>query len=123
MNHLLSAFQAEMIACLQGLQAAINAGVRHIILETDASMVQQAIVTEQYSNSACAGLVEEVQSLVDSNLLSFQCAFNKSRYCNCAAHEVAVLGLCCVEGKEHITCDVPENILVIVADDLSANAN
>jgi len=70
-----------------------------------------------------AGLLEEVKSLVDSNLLSFQCVFN-SRNCNRAAHELAVLGLCCVEGEEHITCDdVPENILVIVADDLSANVN
>jgi len=67
-NHLLSAFQAEMIACLQGLQAAINAGVRRLIMETDASMVQQAIVTDHYSYSTSSGLVEEVKSLVDSNL-------------------------------------------------------
>lgn len=99
-----------------------NAGVRRLILETDASMVQQAIVTDQFSHSASAGLLEEVKSLVDSNLLSFQCVFN-SRNCNRAAHELAVLGLCCVEGEEHITCDVLENILVIVADDLSANVN
>ena len=63
-NHLLSAFQAEMIACLQGLQAAINAGVRRLIMETDASMVQQ----DHYSYSTSSGLVEEVKSLVDSNL-------------------------------------------------------
>jgi len=63
-NHLLSAFQAEMIACLLGLQAAINAGVRRLIMETDASMVQQ----DHYSYSTSSGLVEEVKSLVDSNL-------------------------------------------------------
>ena len=71
-------------------------------------------MTDQFSHPASAGLLE-VKSLVDSNLLSF----HKSRNCNRAAHELVVLGLCCVEGEEHITCDVSENI----ADDLSANVN
>jgi hypothetical protein len=85
-------------------------------------MVQQAIETDLCSHSFVAGLVEELKSLVESDLLSFQCVFGP-RSCNRAPHELAALGLCCVDGEEHITCDVPENIIVIVTDDMSANIN
>ena len=34
-NHLLSAFHAEVIAGLQGVLAALNLGVSRLILETD----------------------------------------------------------------------------------------
>jgi ribonuclease HI len=34
-NHLLSAFQAEMEACLQGVQAAISIEAGNLILESD----------------------------------------------------------------------------------------
>lgn len=52
--------------------------------------------------------------------LSFQCV-SKPKVCNRAAHELAVLGLCNVEGEEHFTCNVPDKVHVIVADDMSAN--
>jgi hypothetical protein len=42
-NHLLNAFQAETIVCLQGGQAAINLGIGRFILETDALTVKQAV--------------------------------------------------------------------------------
>jgi hypothetical protein len=64
--------------------------------------------------------VEESKFLVESNFLNFQCVF-RPHFCNKAAHEFAVMGLSCVEGEEHISCDVPVNIRVLVADDLSAN--
>ena len=38
-----NAFRAEMIGCIQGLQAAINVGIINLILETDATLVQQAV--------------------------------------------------------------------------------
>jgi hypothetical protein len=57
--------------------------------------------------------VEELKFLVESKFLNFQCVF-RPRSCNKAAHELAVMGLSCVEGKEHISC-------VLVAHDLSAS--
>jgi ribonuclease HI len=44
-NHLLNDLQAELIACLQGVQAASNLGIGHLILEIDALMVKQAWVS------------------------------------------------------------------------------
>jgi hypothetical protein len=42
----MDAFQAEMIACLQGLQVAIDIGARKIVSEIDAMLTQQAITSE-----------------------------------------------------------------------------
>lgn len=35
-HHLLNAFQADLIACLQGLQVAANFGMSRVLMETDA---------------------------------------------------------------------------------------
>lgn len=42
-NHALSAFHAELITCLQGIQVASDLGIGNLILETDASNVQQVL--------------------------------------------------------------------------------
>lgn len=34
LNHLLDSIQAEMIACLQGVQAAIDLGISRVVLES-----------------------------------------------------------------------------------------
>lgn len=70
-DHLLNAFLAELISCLEGVQAAINLGIGRLILETDALMVQQALSSEAYSATSEAGVEEERKSLVASNFLSF----------------------------------------------------
>ena len=97
--------------------AAHSNSVCHVILETDAVLVQQAIVTYSHAHSPVAGLIVEIKDLVASNLLSFCCAFIP-HIGNCAAHEMAVLGLSRVEGAEHISCDVPKTICVIVEHQL-----
>lgn len=38
-DHLFSAFQAELIACLQGIQVAADLGINNLLLETDATEV------------------------------------------------------------------------------------
>jgi hypothetical protein len=43
------------------------------------------------------------------------------RECNRAAHKLAVLGYVCNEGEEVISNSLPENVSVIVANDLLAN--
>ena len=53
------AFHAEVIACLQGIQAAIGLGIGQLILETDAQKVVSAINTTNYADTATGHLVEE----------------------------------------------------------------
>lgn len=50
------AFHAEIIACLQGLQRAVDLGVQRVILETDSSMVVQAVKSMDYDLSSASGL-------------------------------------------------------------------
>jgi hypothetical protein len=78
-------------------------------------MVQQAFETDMYSLSHAGGLVKSLTSL---NFLSFDCVFKATTCCNRAAHELARLGVSCVEGEVHITCNAPDSVFVIVADDL-----
>ena len=45
--HVLDSFQAEAVACLQGLQAPIDAGIAHVTVETDALLMKQAALSEE----------------------------------------------------------------------------
>ncbi|XP_066364948.1 uncharacterized protein [Miscanthus floridulus] len=118
LNHVLSAFQAELISCLQGVQAAANLGVGKLILETNAQMVQQSMRSDIFDAMPEGALVEELRFLARVNFIDFVCNF-QSRVGNRAAHALAALGYECIEGEELITSFVPEIILVIVSDDLS----
>ena len=51
-DHLLNAFHAELIACLQGIQMAADLGIGRLIVETDANMVVQAITSEAFDDTA-----------------------------------------------------------------------
>lgn len=68
-NHLLDAFHAELIACIQGIQVAANIGVGKIILESDAQEVVKALRSNLYDGSSAGDLIDEVRSLLSSNFL------------------------------------------------------
>ena len=93
-NNLLNAFQAELIACLQGLHEAISLEISWLILETDAQEVVRALESEADAASVFGYLVEEIKSLPRLNLSSFEGCFVK-RVCNVAAREQAGLGHVC----------------------------
>lgn len=119
-NHLLSPFHAEFIACLQGIQLAVNLGIGRIIVQTDAQEVVKAINSMAYDDSVVGHLIAKVKSLLGSNFLSYECVF-VGRECNQAAHELAALGHLCIEGEELVTSSPPESVSVIVANNLLAN--
>jgi hypothetical protein len=68
-NHLLNPFHAELIACLQGIQLAVNLGIGRIIVETDAQEVVKAIKSSSYDGSVVGHLIDEIKSLLASNFL------------------------------------------------------
>jgi len=47
LSHILDPFQVEVVACLQGLQAAIDLGITKVQLETDAFQVKQVVDTRR----------------------------------------------------------------------------
>ena len=107
-NHLLNAFQAEAIACLQGVQAACNLGIGRLILETDALKVKLALSTEENDLSLAGGIVEELKFIVSTSFVSFECI-----------HVPRNGGVGSTEGEEHLSCNTPDCVNVIVVDDLS----
>jgi hypothetical protein len=113
-NHLLSAFHAELIASLRGLQRAVDLGIGHIIVKTDAKEVVAAIKTRSYDGTAVGSLIDEIRTLLRLNFLSYEVVF-VSRDCNRTVHELAVLGHFCDEGEELVSSSMPNNISVIVA--------
>ena len=52
-----NAFRAEMIGCIQGLLATINVGITNLILETDATLVQQAVNHGDHKTSLAGSLL------------------------------------------------------------------
>ena len=119
-DHLLNVFHAELVACLQGIQVAVDLGISHLIVESYAKMVVQAVSTNDFDDSVVGLLVSEIKNLVSSCFLSFQCVF-RSRECNQAAHELAKLGLLCNQGEEQIMSSIPEGVHVCVANDMLAS--
>ena len=116
-DHLLNAFHAELLACLQGIQTAINLGIGHLIVESDSLKAVRAINSDDFDDTTVGHLVEEIKSLVSFSFLSHVCQF-KGRNCNQAAHELAVLGH---SWGERIISSLPESIRVTVANDLLAS--
>ncbi|TVU49312.1 hypothetical protein EJB05_00620, partial [Eragrostis curvula] len=94
MMHLLDAFHAKLIACLQGVQAAITLVIGNIILETDALKAQQAIETDAYRSTAVGILIEELKELLSLNFLNVVVQYTP-RDCNRVAHALAALGCDC----------------------------
>jgi hypothetical protein len=93
-NHLLGAFQAEIISCLHGIQEAIRLGISNLILETDALQVKQAFYSHDYDATSSGGLLVELKYLAQVNFNCFQCDF-VPRECNRVAHLIAAIGYEC----------------------------
>ena len=85
-SHILDPFQAEVIACLQGLQAAIDLGISKLHLETDAFQVQQAVESKQLNLSIAGELIREtnrsillMSSIFDVNLYEDKFLYSSGR--------------------------------------------
>ena len=64
---MLSAFQAELIACMQGVQAALNLGIGRLLLKIDALMIEQAMSSDDFDAMAEGIILEELKFLVRVN--------------------------------------------------------
>jgi ribonuclease HI len=114
------AFHAEVIACLQAIQRAADLGVQRVILETDASMVVQAVKSSDYNRSSAGGLIWEMNDLLASNFASF--AVNHiPRSCNMVADSLAALGASLSVGAVPVMDSIPNCIRRLVANDLAAS--
>jgi hypothetical protein len=63
-DFLLDAFHSEIIACHAGLKEAARVGLQNIWLETDATQVQMALMTDDFRLSAVGGIITEMKFLI-----------------------------------------------------------
>jgi hypothetical protein len=96
-----------------------DSSIGKLILETDTLNVQQAVQAKGFDTRPEGGLIEKLKSLARSNFIAFVCNF-LGRDGNRAAHALAGLGYSYIEGEALITSTIPDDVFVIVSDDLSA---
>jgi hypothetical protein len=117
-DHVHNPFQAEVISCMHGVQAAIDIGTNFVEMETYALMVKQAILSNAFDISEVGGLVRELKELL---LLNFKrvSVEHTPRNCNKAAHALTALGMRCEVGTNPILDVIPNCIQNSVVDDIS----
>ena len=112
----MSALHCELIGVIHGVQAAADEGVGHIIVETDAVEVVQAVYSQDFHLSPVALLVEELRSLLQMNFISWRVQ-QRPRSCNRVAHELAILGSKCEPDVDHVVAPIPDFIACFIVDD------
>ncbi|XP_066310851.1 uncharacterized protein [Miscanthus floridulus] len=98
---------AEVIACLQATQRAVELGIQNIILETDAAAVVQALMATETDRSSA------------SNFVSSNVAHNPGS-CNLVAHSLAALGDSLSSDVMSVRDHIPPCIQTLVANDLAS---
>ncbi|KAF8695375.1 hypothetical protein HU200_037607 [Digitaria exilis] len=71
LNHVLDSFQAEVIACLQGVQAATELGIGKAVVETDALQVVHACTSKACDLTTARSLISELRHTAADNFLFF----------------------------------------------------
>ena len=107
----------ELIAVIQGVQAAADEDVGHIIIETDAVEVVQAVYSQAFYFSLVTFLVEELRGILEMNFISWRVP-QRPRSCNNnrVAHELATLGSMCEPDVDYVVAPIPNFIACIIAD-------
>ena len=66
-SHTMGDFHAEMIAAREGIRLAAEAGMGHVILETDAMLVKFALQNDSFRLSPLGGLIWEIKMMAASS--------------------------------------------------------
>ena len=112
---------AELVACLQAVQRAVELGVQNIILATDAAEVVRALSTSAVDRSSASGLVWELKYLLHCNFLS-QVVIHNPRSCNQVAHSLADCGARLGSGTVSVRDSIPVCTQTLLARDLASVA-
>jgi ribonuclease HI len=106
---------AEAAAMFHAIQEAARMGCQKIILETDATVLKQAVTSEAYDNSVLGVLFKDMKSVIKH---SFQhCKVQIcSRVCNISAHCLAAFGVSQERGNYQVWFDpLPSFVRDLVA--------
>ena len=93
-------------------------GVQEIIVETDATLVRDALSGDNYRLSTVGGLVTEMKFLISAELRSCNLSVCK-RDCNRVAHALAAAGCKFSSGISNTWDGVPQEFERVVTSDLA----
>lgn len=113
-----NAFHAELLGSLEGLKTAASMGIAHIIIETDATLVQTALRGDDYRLSSMGGLITEIKLLMATEFASCRIVVCP-HVCTKPAHELASFGCKLPSGSRVTWVDVPQFIEDVVSSDLA----
>ena len=108
----------EVLACLEGVKAAVSLGLHDVCLETDDKQVVWAVQGDEFRLSLVGGLVHNLKEIIAENFVNFHVRY-VPRQCNRVAHELASIGSRSVESDSVVTAGVPDCILYLVSSDLA----
>lgn len=100
---------AELVACLQAVQKAVELGIQKIV---------QALSTECVDQNTTSGLVWELKDSIHCNFVSNVVTHN-ARSCNLVAHSLVAAGVGLTPHIAAIQGSIPICIQIMVANDLA----
>ncbi|KAK1618800.1 hypothetical protein QYE76_024317 [Lolium multiflorum] len=86
-----SAAQAEAVACMEALHAASDWGIQNVIVETDSSILVQSIETSDYDRAPEGVIYRDIRAFIRLNFNLVKVEF-RPRGCNKVAHVLAAMG-------------------------------
>ena len=81
---------AETVACWKAIEAAVAHRIPIVQLETDSTILQRKVLTDEMDQAQAGVLFHDIRSLIWGNFLHFDC-FHISRVCNLSAYQTASL--------------------------------
>ncbi|KAK1663577.1 hypothetical protein QYE76_051736 [Lolium multiflorum] len=113
-----SAAQAEAVACMEALHAASDWGILNVIVETDSSILVQAIETSDYDLAPEGVIYRDIRAFIRLNFNLVKVEF-RPRGCNKVAHALAAMGANQAHSRQVWLDDVPNSVLALVAGDVA----
>ena len=101
-----SPLHMEVLACLEGVKAAVSLCLHDVCLETDAQQVVWAVQGDEFRLSLVGGLVHNLKEIIAENFVNFHVRY-VPRQCNRVAHELASIGSRSVESDSVVTAECP----------------
>ena len=93
-------------------------GIQRVTLETNASMVIQAVNSSEFDRCSASGLIWELKNFLVSNFTAYAVAHNL-RSCNMVAHSLAAFWASLSQGTDPVLDSIPFCIRSLVAKDLA----
>jgi hypothetical protein len=120
-SHVASAACAEAQACAAAVRQVAEWGMTRVIIESDAVNLVNAVQTTKHDLAPEGVIYRDIKSFVNLNFESVSFVYSP-RVCNKVAHALAALGASGQEACRLWTDVLPNDVMVLVASDLTVPA-